>query len=110
MLDFSAAVGFPQARCTIGRSRHKLLATGFKIDLPNWPGCPLSSETRSPDSALKTCAVFPETIASHSAIRHARLLSLESPTPRSRTCTDRLSENSREVTLVAEAALHGHIR
>ena len=40
----------------------------------------------------------------------ARLLSLESPTPRARTYTDRLSENSREVALVAEAALRGHIR
>jgi hypothetical protein len=40
----------------------------------------------------------------------ARLLSLEGPTPRARTCADRLSENSREVTLVAEAALRGHIR
>jgi hypothetical protein len=40
----------------------------------------------------------------------ARLLSLESPTPRARTYADRLSENSREVTLVAEAALRGHIR
>ena len=40
----------------------------------------------------------------------ARLLSLESPTPRARTYADRLSESSREVTLVAEAALRGHIR
>ena len=40
----------------------------------------------------------------------ARLLSLEGPTPRARTYADRLSENSREVTLVAEAALRGHIR
>jgi hypothetical protein len=40
----------------------------------------------------------------------ARLLSLESPTPRARTYADCLSENSREVTLVAEAALRGHIR
>ena len=40
----------------------------------------------------------------------ARLLSLESTTPRTRTYADRLSENSREVTLVAEAALGGHIR
>jgi hypothetical protein len=40
----------------------------------------------------------------------ARLLSLESPTPRARTYTDRLPENSREVTLVAEAALRGYIR
>jgi hypothetical protein len=40
----------------------------------------------------------------------ARLLSLESPTPRARTYADRLSENSREMTLVAEAALRGHIR
>ena len=39
----------------------------------------------------------------------ARLLSLEGPTPRARTYADRLSENSREVTLVAEAALRGHI-
>jgi hypothetical protein len=37
-------------------------------------------------------------------------LFLERPTPRARTYTDRLSENSREVTLVAEAALRGHIR
>jgi hypothetical protein len=34
----------------------------------------------------------------------------ESPTPCTRTYADRLSENSREVTLVAEAALRGHIR
>jgi hypothetical protein len=40
----------------------------------------------------------------------ARLLSLENPTPHARTYADRLSENSREVTLVAEAALRGHIR
>jgi hypothetical protein len=40
----------------------------------------------------------------------ARLLSLEGPTPRAWTYADRLSENSREVTLVAEAALRGHIR
>ena len=40
---------------------------------------------------------------------NARLLSLEGPTPRARTYADRLSENSREVTLVAEAALRGHI-
>jgi hypothetical protein len=39
----------------------------------------------------------------------ASLLSLEGPTPRARTYADRLSENSREVTLVAEAALRGHI-
>ena len=39
----------------------------------------------------------------------ARLLSPESPTPRARSYADRLSENSREVTLVAEAALRGHI-
>jgi hypothetical protein len=39
----------------------------------------------------------------------ARLLSLESPTPRARSYADRLSENSREVTLVAESALRGHI-
>jgi hypothetical protein len=39
-----------------------------------------------------------------------RLLSLECPTPRAWTYADRLSENSREVTLVAEAALRGHIR
>lgn len=39
----------------------------------------------------------------------ARLLSLESPTPRARSYAERLSENSREVTLVAEAALRGHI-
>jgi hypothetical protein len=40
----------------------------------------------------------------------ARLLSLESPTPRARTYADRLSESSREVTLVAETARRGHIR
>jgi hypothetical protein len=40
----------------------------------------------------------------------ARLLPLEGPTPRAWTYADRLSENSREVTLVAEAALRGHIR
>ena len=40
----------------------------------------------------------------------ARLLSHESPTPRARTYADHLSENSREVTLVAEPALRGHIR
>ena len=40
----------------------------------------------------------------------ARLLSLKSPTPRARTYADGLSESSREVTLVAEAALRGHIR
>jgi hypothetical protein len=40
----------------------------------------------------------------------AELLSLESPTPRARTYADCLSESSREVTLVAEAALRGHIR
>jgi hypothetical protein len=40
----------------------------------------------------------------------ARLLSLVSPTPRTRTYADRPSENSREMTLVAEAALRGHIR
>ena len=40
----------------------------------------------------------------------ALLLSRESPTPRARTYADRLSENSREVTLVAEAALRGYIR
>ena len=39
----------------------------------------------------------------------ARLLSLEGQTPRARTYADRLSENSREVTLVAKAALRGHI-
>jgi hypothetical protein len=39
-----------------------------------------------------------------------RLLSLESPTPCARTYADCLSESSREVTLVAEAALRGHIR
>ena len=39
-----------------------------------------------------------------------RLLSLKSPTPRARTYADCLSESSREVTLVAEAALRGHIR
>jgi hypothetical protein len=33
----------------------------------------------------------------------ALMLSRESPTPRARTYADRLSENSREVTLVAEA-------
>jgi hypothetical protein len=40
----------------------------------------------------------------------SRLLSLESAAPRARTYADRLSENSREMTLVAETALHGHIR
>jgi hypothetical protein len=40
----------------------------------------------------------------------ARLLSLKSPTPRARTYADRLSESSAEVTLVAEAAVRGHIR
>jgi hypothetical protein len=39
----------------------------------------------------------------------ARLLSPDSPTPRARSYADRLSENSRKVTLVAEAALRGHI-
>jgi hypothetical protein len=39
----------------------------------------------------------------------ARLLLLESPTPRARTYADRPSELSREVTLVGEAALCGHI-
>ena len=42
--------------------------------------------------------------------RSAFLNGSESPTPRARTYADRLSENSREVTLVAEAALRGHIR
>jgi hypothetical protein len=42
--------------------------------------------------------------------RHGRLLLFESPTPRARTYADRLPENSREVTLVAEAALRGYIR
>jgi hypothetical protein len=40
----------------------------------------------------------------------ARLLSLESSAPRARTYADRLPEGSREVTLVAEAALYSHIR
>jgi hypothetical protein len=40
----------------------------------------------------------------------ARLLLLENPAPRARTYSDRLSENACEVTLVAEAALRGHIR
>jgi hypothetical protein len=39
----------------------------------------------------------------------ARLLLLENPTPRARTYADRPSELSREVTLVGEAALCGHI-
>jgi hypothetical protein len=34
-----------------------------------------------------------------------RLLSLDSPTPRARTYADRLSKNSREVTLVAALGL-----
>ena len=38
-----------------------------------------------------------------------RLLSLESPTPCARTYADCLSESSAQVTLVAEAALGGHI-
>jgi hypothetical protein len=38
--NFSVTVGFPQTRCTFGRSRHKLLAAGFKVDLPNWLGMP----------------------------------------------------------------------
>jgi hypothetical protein len=43
-------------------------------------------------------------------IYDTRLLSLESPAPRAGTHADRLSESSREVTLVAETALRGHIR
>jgi hypothetical protein len=40
----------------------------------------------------------------------ARLLRLEGATPRARTYADRVCENAREVTLVAEAALRGQIR
>ena len=38
----------------------------------------------------------------------ARLLSLESPTPRARAYADRLSESSREVTLVQESGQFDH--
>ena len=40
----------------------------------------------------------------------AQSLSLDSPAPRARTYANRLSESSREVTLVAEAALYSHVR
>jgi len=61
--------------------------------------------------ALSFSAFDPQrkpSIPHRSALRCS--LFLERPTPRAGTYADRLSENSREVTLVAEAALRGHIR